>query len=78
MQYVAIILWTLLLASVATAQQQSPEQLYRQINSVLAQDNARLGAEREQLQSGMQHAQQELAKAQARIKELESKQEEKK
>jgi outer membrane murein-binding lipoprotein Lpp len=78
MQYVAIILWTLLLASVATAQQQSPEQLYRQINSVLAQDNARLGAEREQLQSSMQHAQQELAKAQARIKELESKQEEKK
>jgi cell division protein FtsB len=41
----------LFLISPASAQQVSPEQVCRQVTAVLAQDNARLGAENEKLKS---------------------------
>ena len=46
---ISIVTALLFLVSSASAQQVSPEQICRNISAVLAQENARLGAENEQL-----------------------------
>lgn len=73
MKYMAIILWTLLLASVATAQQQpvTPEQILQNMIAQQAGQIAQIGAQ-------LDRVTRENTKAQARIKELEAKKEEKK
>ncbi len=51
MQYVAVILWTLLLASVATAQQQpvTPEQILQNMIAQQAGQIAQLGSQLDRL-----------------------------